>query len=778
VQLQAGCRNLRNVSDIDSTRDLETFEDDPDLSPLDLARRRYKRWKIELDAARKELDRYRQDGREASSRFRDERAQVDSEYSINDRQLRRLNIYTSDVQVKRDELFGNVPKVDVSRRYGDAKDQAARLAGVIQQRLLNSDIEHDERVYCITMERALLDALVPGFGLAMARYVPPGDDGCPEDVETFYLHWGDVLWSPCRVWEENRWVAHGCEMSKEDVTENFALSVGEVLLSQEQEPPPEEPEAPESRPPPDVSMLPPDQAAAALQEHAANEAQVQAEHQEALEAQQAAVSEWEEAATARGKDALRKIPMDAQRGMTKRASGNDSEDKSKQNYPWDRAYVWEIWDKERRQLVHVLEGFDLVLKCVDDPLKLKSFYPFPEPMMANLTNDKCVPVSDWKLARGLYEEVDVLTARIAALIRACKIAGGYDKTVPEIGRIFDEAEENRLVPVENWLMFNKEKGGIKGCIELIPMDQVTQTIDTLVQQRLNALDLLRQITGMADLMRGQQAENGTPGEAAIKYQAASVRMRAWQKRFARFASELQSIKAEIISKCFSDETILQRANVEMMEDAAAPGGPQLVQRALEIIRGKFHEYRIVVRPESIAAEDFATLRAERTEFLAAMSDLLTKAQAAGSAMPAVVPGLLEIAKWSAAGLKGGKEIEGTFDRMIDAAAQQAAKAQAQPQQPNPDVVKAQAQAQVKAQELQLKASLDERRMQQETQQDALRDQAEARQKASEAATEHQQEMEADRVRAQLDIEKARAIQALKPVPTIQRTLPNPRPKKV
>lgn len=716
----------------DTTHDSDSFEDDPDLSPIELSRRRYSRWKIEIDAAKKELKQFQKDGREASARFRDERANTETEYNINDGQLRRLNTYSADIQVKRDELFGNVPKVDVSRRYGDSRDQIGRVSGVLLQRILNSDIEHDERNFCATLERSLFDALLPGLGLAMARYVPACEDK-PEDVETFYVHWMDFLWSPCRVWEERRWAAFGCEMSRQDLLDNFSLPLGEVLASAEREPPPEE------------------------------QGEMIAERPEAEAAKNADVQEWHDLAMDRGREAIMHIPLDAQRGMGKTVSGNDSEDQSKKNYPWDRAYVWEIWDIERRQVTRLVEGYDLVLECVEDPLHLKSFFPFPEPMMANLTNDKCVPTSDWKLARGLYEEVDTLTARISSLTRACKIAGGYDKTVPEIGRIFDEAEENRLVPVDNFDMF-REKGGIKGLIDLVPLDQVTATIETLTQQRLNTLDLLRQVTGMADLMKGQQAENGTPGEAQIKYKAASVRMRRLRDRFARFASELQTIKAEIISKKFSDQTILDRSNAQYLEDYQSLEGQQLCAQAIALLRDKFSEYRIEVKPDSIAAEDFQEMKAERSEFLGFMTDLITKLGTAASQMPATVPGLLQIAKWAAQGLKGGKEIEGVFNQMIDAAAQSAQQMQAQPQQPSPEMMKAQAQqaaAQAKERELMLKAQIDERHGQQELQRSLLQDKAEADQHAREEQATHQLSMQEDRMRAQLDIEKEKAKLALK-----------------
>lgn len=768
-----------------ATHNEEQFEDDPDLSPVALARRRYSRWKIELDAARKEMANFRKDAREAVAHFSVERSATETEYNINDNVLRRLNVFSSDTQVKRDELFGNVPKVDVSRRYGDSRDQAARLAGVLMQRVLNSDIEHDERNYCTTMERALFDVLTPGLGFAMARYVPPDEErGLPEDVETYYVHWSDALWSPCRVWEERRWVAVGGEMSRQDLLDNFALSLGEVLLSQDREPPAEEQDEMVSEGP----------------EGEAAEAGSSSE-----------MEEWHQEALARGREAIKSIPLDAQRGLG-RAAGkaeNESQDKAKQNWPWDRAYVWEIWDLERRQVTRLVEGFDLVLECVEDPLELKSFFPFPEPMMANLTNDKCVPMSDWKLAKGLYEEADTLTARISSLTRACRIAGGYDKTCMEIGRIFDEAEENRLVPVDNWAMF-AEKGGLKGKIDLVPLDQITNTLQVLTQQRLNTLDLLRQITGMADIMRGQQQENGTPGEAEIKYKAASVRMRAWQKRFARFASDLQAIKMEIISKKFSDDTILKRANAEYLEDMAPPAaqplpkppqqpqqGPpqpgqppapppdpvqqqmaarqqamqarvqqaqaqmaaqaaeaqkqQLLQAAVALIRDKFHEYRIQVKPESIAAEDFATMRAERTEFVQQMSGLVDKLSGYAQSMPIIIPGMLQVAKWAAQGLKGGKEIEGVFDEMIDAVGKQIQSQAANPQQNPQD-----AQAKARLVEVQAKAAADSARIDKETQADLVRSRAEAQNAAELAEQKAQLDLRLAQEKERLRIEGAAA----------------------
>jgi hypothetical protein len=66
---------------------------------------------------------------------------------------------------------------------------------------------------------------------------------------------------------------------------------------------------------------------------------------------------------------------------------------------------------------------------------------------------------------------------------------------------------------------------------------------------------------MSDIMRGQASQQTTATEQSIKARFASVRIQSMQDEFARFCSDTQRIKAEIISKHFDKNTIIKRANV-------------------------------------------------------------------------------------------------------------------------------------------------------------------------------------------------------------------------
>jgi hypothetical protein len=154
-------------------------------------------------------------------------------------------------------------------------------------------------------------------------------------------------------------------------------------------------------------------------------------------------------------------------------------------------------------------------------------------------------------------------------------------------------------------------------------------------------------------------------------------MQALEQEFARFVSDAQRIKAEIISKHFDVETIIERSNVLNTPDA------ELAPQAAQLIKSKFLHFRVEVKSESLAQTDFAALKAERTEVLAAISGFVASAGALAQEVPGSSITLLEILAWALSGLKGSQEIQGVIDRAIAAAKQQAAQAAANPQPRSP-----------------------------------------------------------------------------------------------
>jgi hypothetical protein len=292
------------------------------------------------------------------------------------------------------------------------------------------------------------------------------------------------------------------------------------------------------------------------------------------------------------------------------------------------------------------------------------------------------------------------------ITRAVKVVGVYDKNAGDsVGRMLDEGIENDLIPVDNWAMFG-EKGGLQGSIDWFPVQEVVGTLQTLRQLLGENIELLSQTTGLSNLLSGgntgQYTSDGT-NQLTAKF--GSIRVQALQDEFARFASDLAALKAEVISKHFSPESIIKQSNAQFLPKA----DHDKIMPALELMKSDDIEWRIDIRPESLAMIDYAQLKEERSEFLTAMATYIQSAQAAAKAVPGSLPMLLELLKWGMAGFKGSDVLEGTMDQAIEMAQKMPpegdkGKEQQAAQQAQLAIIQAQSQAEL--QKIQAKSQAD------------------------------------------------------------------------
>lgn len=332
--------------------------------------------------------------------------------------------------------------------------------------------------------------------------------------------------------------------------------------------------------------------------------------------------------------------------------------------PMEEAEVWEVWHRATASVFWVSEGLDVLLDKSADPLQLKGFYPTPPFLMANCTTSLYEPVPDFYIAQDLYNEIDQLESRIQVITKAVKLAGVYDAGVPELKRLISETMDNDLVPVENWAMF-AEKRGLDGVVDWFPLETVVQALHTLEQVRDSKVALLYQVIGLSDIMRGQGTDSSVRVSAAeqqLKAKFGSVRVQALQDAFGQFATDLLQLKAEVMSRHFSPETIGYMAVIKGMN----PIDLNHVPNALKLIKNPDEAaLRVKIRPESVAMTDYAQLQQERTQFINNLALFMQSAAPLTEQEPGVAPFLLELLKWGLASFRGGNDIEGVIDRAIE-----------------------------------------------------------------------------------------------------------------
>lgn len=487
----------------------------------------WQRWHDEFEAAAKAMgyQQWQTLAKKIIKRYRDDRGDGDgaSDGMGSETQFgSRFNILWSNVQTLMRALFAKTPKPVVERRYLD-RDDVGRTASVILERALLYEL--DEGDYKSSLGKAVLDRLLPGRGVVWVRYEPKF---APMDAKTQQ--------SPDAEAARPETAGSGGKPDEQDGDEEIGDDAPDETEKGEEV-------ASESTCVDYVDWKDFDTSPSRTWK------EVWWIKRRVYMTREELVKRFPKV----GKD----VPLDwsANKDMKQQgvASTTGADEAGR------RAKVLEVWDKTKRRVCWMAEGWgDKILDEQDDPLKLENFWPTPEPLFATLTNDSLIPVPDYYEYQDQAVELDDLTNRIFWLEKAIKVCGCYDASIPEIQRMFEEGFENRLVPVDNMAEFmQKAAANGMGHIWLLPIKEMAAVLNELYEARDKCLQVIFQVTGMSDIIRGgqQSQHRATATEQRIKGQFASMRLNDMQAEVARFARDTLRIMGEIIAEHFDPMTL-------------------------------------------------------------------------------------------------------------------------------------------------------------------------------------------------------------------------------
>jgi hypothetical protein len=460
---------------------------------------------------------------------------------------------------------------------------------------------------------------------------------------------------------------------------------------------------------------------------------------------------WEEVPTIwrkvyMGRDALvarfgeeqgNKIPLDTRPEELKKS--NLGADASINQY---QACIYEIWDKPSGKAIWLSKSMSEILEERADPLGLEEFWPCPKPLYATLTSDSLIPTPDFTLYQDQADELDTLADTIDGLIKALKVRGVYDASIPELARIFTEAGNNDLIAVKNWAAF-VEKQGLKGAIDIVDLTPIANALVAAYEAADKVIQFVYQVSGISDIVRGATDPRETLGAQEMKGQYATLRLRDMQTEVAQFATELLRIKAQIICDKFQPETIKEIGAAEQLSEADKP----LVEQAIALLKSaNMRAFRIDVEADSLVMLDENAEKEHRVEFMGALSGFLKEAV---QAPPALQPLLAQMLRFFVGGFKVGKNLEGDIDQFAEQAKQSAAEAQAKGPPPDPEMVKVQGQLQLEQGKAQIAAQAQQAEMQANLQLEQQRAEMTAQLEL------HKQQVQAQQVERQNQIEAQR-----------------------
>lgn len=614
---------------------------------------------------------------------------------------RRFSLLWANIQTLQPVVFAKPPKADVQRRFKD-KDPVARLACEIAERCLDFFIDDEEYIQAIKNARD--DYLIVGLGVHWQRYLPhfknqeyrvgvqanqgpqitddaddvanevyyEAEDGedianIPvqedeqgpyimreervidhEEVISEYINWKDFGHSPgARTWAEVYCVWRKAFMTRDELIERFGEEIG------------------------------------------------------------------------------KKVQLDY-------SPQKENETREDNDQFYKKATIYEIWDKSSKKVSWVANSYDGdVLDEKDDPLGLPGFFPCQQPLMANLTTGSLIPVADYVQYQDQALEMDRLTEKIYTIMDAIRVRGLYAGNIPEFVKMLQDGSELDFTPVQQSIVA-MANGDLAKCVYVWPIEPLIQAMRELIAARERVKADAYEVTGISDIIRGATDPNETLGAQQLKAQTGAIRIRDRQHDMARFIRDGQRLRFAIIANHFQPETIMQIAGVnnipefqfinvqgkwvdpqtippEQMQQMQMMNVPRetMGEAAIRLIQDRSdRQFRIDIETDSTVEIDQSTEKAERTEFVQAVSQFVQAWAPILQSAPQTAPLFGSLLQFAVRGFRAGDQLESAIDEFIDQL-QQMAKNPPQPQ-PDPAMIKAEADAKSK----QIDAQIKERESQQ------------------------------------------------------------------
>lgn len=599
------------------------------------------------------------------------------ERSPREESIARFNFLWSNVQTMKPALYAKNPKPNIDRRFKD-NDVLSGVTSEILERSATYFVNTDE--FGQVMNQVVLDRLLPGRGTAWVRYVPHFKDASIQGNEEVKGEGSQITDDAYPEAEPQQELAYEETVVDyvhwEDSGHNVARTYDEVYLVWRK-----------------------------------------------------CFLDRKELIERFGEEKGKQIPLDY--------TPKDLKDE-KVDEIFKKATIYELWNKKDKTACWLHKEFIQILDEQADPLRLKDFFPCPRPLLASTANDTLIPIPDYAEYQDQANELDELTSRISSIKKSLKVAGVYDASAEGVERLLAEGVENQLIPVEQWAAM-ADKGGLKGVISFIPIQEIAATLLQLYEAREQTKQDLYEISGMSDVMRGATDPDETATAQQIKGQFTSLRLRAQQDEVQRFARDLVRISTQIIAEHFSIETIkeisgiklltnaekqqimLQQKQQEMMAQQAQATGqqpqpvPPLPEEIQELLNKPTWEevdqllkndalrcFRIDIETDSTIMNDQQQEKADRVEFLASAGNFLAQAMQVGEQQPQLIPLMGEMLKFGVQAFKVSKPLESAFNIAIEKMEKSAQAAENAPQKPDPETVK----AQMEMQKMQLEMEKD------------------------------------------------------------------------
>ena len=361
--------------------------------------------------------------------------------------------------------------------------------------------------------------------------------------------------------------------------------------------------------------------------------------------------------------------------------------------------VYEIWDKWDRKVYIFHPSYKKILATYDYPYDID--FPCAKPLSYDEFTDSTIPFSRHAQYLEQYKAVDQINRKITRIKDSLRVAGGYDASIADFGKLFDADNDNSLIGLKN---VEKLQGkGIESSIWMLPQDNIVAALESLKAVRDEYISDIQKGLGIYDVLEGETKATEAYGTNRLKGSFGTMRLQDDQKDAIYFVQDTIRIACDIICQTFEPLSLLAYSTIEYSNQSIP-----LIMQAIELLKTELlKNTRLTISLEDVRSYYDSDYKANISEL---WTNVFTQLQAV-SQMVQQVPEMALIAKPAIMsmirGYKVGAFVEQQMEEAIDNAIAAYQQRMAEPQQPSPDMIKAQNEQQ--------KLQLDAQKLQLETQ---------------------------------------------------------------
>ena len=275
--------------------------------------------------------------------------------------------------------------------------------------------------------------------------------------------------------------------------------------------------------------------------------------------------------------------------------------------------VWEIWDKNSRKVYFISPDLpEQMLRVADDPLHLSGFFPIATPLMFFPKISSLEPVPLYAAYEGQAKELNRITLRIARIIEALKVRGFYDSTVGGLDRVL-EADDNELIAAENVVAMQQGQT-LDRSIWLMPLNELVLVLQQLYTQRDQIKQIIYEITGISDIIRGSSSAYETATAQNYKNQWGSLRLRRLQKQVSMFVRECLRVMGEIATR-MQPETLIKMTGLPFPRQAEQ----QQAQMMLQQLQGQAQQLQMMAQQDPRVGQQLQALDGQMKQYQAVLN---------------------------------------------------------------------------------------------------------------------------------------------------------------